>query len=378
MFRTSWFQSLRRRNGRPRQLSSSRAGRRRSPLILERLEDRTALSNFNAATVADLIAEINAANAGGGTNTITLTAPTTSPYVLTGVDNSTNGATGLPVISGGGKKVAVDDLTIVGNGDTIERSTASGTPAFRLFDVASGASLTTENLTLQNGLSPGTTPASGDGAGGAFLNLGTLTVNGCTMSNNSAGGPNSTSPYGGGIGNFGDKLTVTGCTLSGNFAGLDGGGIFNAGGTTATVQSTTLSGNSAYDGGGINNQGTMTVSGCTLTGNSASFGGGIANEDGVLTVSGCTLSNNSAAYDGGGIYNFDGASGGNVGSVTVQSSTLSGNVASSEGGGIYNGANATLKVQGSKVCGNTAPLGADLYNLGKLDVQKSDICVIAP
>src|SRR6516164_6081520 len=110
MFRTSWFpwRSLGRRNGRPRHLSCSKAGRRRSPLILEPLEDRTALSNFNALTVSDLITDINAANAAGGTNTITLTAPTTSPYVLTAADNTTDGPTGLPVI---GKK---DTLTIIG------------------------------------------------------------------------------------------------------------------------------------------------------------------------------------------------------------------------------------------------------------------------
>ena len=71
-----------------------------------------------AATVSDLIADINAANTAGGANTITLTAPTTSPYVLTAVNNTTDGATGLPVIA------ANDNLTIVGNGDTIERSTA--------------------------------------------------------------------------------------------------------------------------------------------------------------------------------------------------------------------------------------------------------------
>src|SRR5215831_6161025 len=98
MFRTSWFpwRSLRRRNGRPRHLSSSRAGRRHSPLILEPLEDRTALSNFNALTVADLIADINAANKNNGANTITLTAPSTSPYILTAVDNTMDGANGLP------------------------------------------------------------------------------------------------------------------------------------------------------------------------------------------------------------------------------------------------------------------------------------------
>ena len=43
-------------------------------------------------------------------------------------------------------------MTIVGNGDTIERSTAASTPDFRLLDVARGGSLTLENLTLQGGM----------------------------------------------------------------------------------------------------------------------------------------------------------------------------------------------------------------------------------
>ena len=88
-------------------------------------------STYTAASVSDLIADINAANTAGGSNTITLTAPTTSPYVLTVVNNSHGRrATGLPVIA------TNDDLTVVGNGDSIERSTASGTANFRLFDVA--------------------------------------------------------------------------------------------------------------------------------------------------------------------------------------------------------------------------------------------------
>ena len=103
-------------------------------------------SSYTAATVSALIADITAANAAGGANTITLTAPTTSPYVLTAVNNTTYGATGLPIIA------ANDNLTIVGNGDTIERSTAAGTPDFRLLCVAGGASLTLENLTLQGGM----------------------------------------------------------------------------------------------------------------------------------------------------------------------------------------------------------------------------------
>src|SRR5262249_43080350 len=120
----------------------TRAHRPRPPasrgprLTLERLEDRTLLSGYTASTVSDLIADVTAANAAGGANTITLVAGKT--FTLTAANNSTDGATGLPVIA------AKDNLTIIGSGDVIARSTASGTPAFRLLDVAAGASLTLE------------------------------------------------------------------------------------------------------------------------------------------------------------------------------------------------------------------------------------------
>src|SRR5713226_761338 len=107
--------------------------RRRLRLILEQLETRTLLSNYSAATVSDLIADINAANLAGGSNTITLAAGTN--FALAVVNNATDGAMGLPVIG------ANDNLTILGNGDSIARSTATGTSAFRMFDVAGGAAL---------------------------------------------------------------------------------------------------------------------------------------------------------------------------------------------------------------------------------------------
>src|SRR5579864_7563379 len=66
----------------------------------EVLEVRSLLSAYTAASVSALIADINAANKNGGTNTITLTANTT--FDLTAVNNTsrTNGANGLPVIGG--------------------------------------------------------------------------------------------------------------------------------------------------------------------------------------------------------------------------------------------------------------------------------------
>ncbi len=57
-------------------------------LVLEHLEDRTLPSSYTAASVSDLIADISAANTAGGANTITLTAPTTSPYALTTANNA--------------------------------------------------------------------------------------------------------------------------------------------------------------------------------------------------------------------------------------------------------------------------------------------------
>jgi len=47
-------------------------------------------SSFTAASVSDLVADINAANAAGGSNTINLVAGTT--FNLTAVDNTSDGA----------------------------------------------------------------------------------------------------------------------------------------------------------------------------------------------------------------------------------------------------------------------------------------------
>src|SRR5262249_13588482 len=109
MFASSWLRQLQRRWF-PRR-TIRRASVRRVRLCLEALEDGTLLPNV--ATTGDLITAIQTANNNPGTpTTITLAANTT--FDFTSADNATNGANALPVITG--------NITIVGNGDTLERS----------------------------------------------------------------------------------------------------------------------------------------------------------------------------------------------------------------------------------------------------------------
>ena len=75
------------------------------------------------------------------------------------------------------------DMTITGPsvGVTIARSTAAGTPDFRIMGVNSGVTATLENLTITGG-------NAGSSSGGAIFNSGTLTLTNSTLSGNSAGG----------------------------------------------------------------------------------------------------------------------------------------------------------------------------------------------
>jgi predicted outer membrane repeat protein len=109
---------------------------------------------------------------------------------------------GLPIIA------ANDNLTIVGDGDTIDRR---GLYLFRLFDVAPTASLTLQKMTLEAGSAI---------EGGAIYNQGALTMSGMTVQNNTANNA------GGAIYNQG-ALTMSGVTVQNNTARDAGGAIYN-------------------------------------------------------------------------------------------------------------------------------------------------------
>jgi predicted outer membrane repeat protein len=360
--------------------------------------DPTGLTCTAAPNDCSLRAAIIAANGMAGADTIVLASGQT--YTLSrDADGSGH------VTDSGANNDDLDvtsQITIEGNGATIERSTAvpcipdvtAARGEFRIFEVASTGTLTgtltLQDVTVRNGCASGGSPHSD---GGAILSLGPLTLTNSTLSQNSAfgggGGILSLGPLtltnstlsqnsafgGGGIWNSGpltitdstisenstnlgdgggilstNTLTITRSSLSNNFATGSfngGGGIFNAG--PLTITDSTLSGNSTGgDGGGIfNDGGTTTITNSTLSNNSADDGGGIANVFGTTTITNSTLSNNSADRGGGiAITNDDTA-------AHVSFTTIADNSATLSGGGIYVDTESTVTIKNSLVGKNT-------------------------
>lgn len=125
---------------------------------------------------------------------------------------------------------------------------------------------------------------------------------------------------------------MTGCTITGNtapFLGSIGGGVWNQRGATLTMIDCVVTDNHAD--------------------NTAAAGGGIGNERGNLTLTGCTVSGNTALrLGGGGILNFNG-------SLTLNNGTSVTQNSADFGGGIDNvGGTLTLNPS-SLVCDNSAP-----------------------
>jgi len=263
--------------------------------------------------------------AGSGADTIVL--PAKANVRLREVNDNTYGPTGLPLITSA--------ITIEGNGARIRRQ--GGAPDFRLIAVSNSGDLTLQSVTLSGGYSP-YRGGGYHGFGGGALNHGSLTIEGSTISGNTA-------EFGGSVFNLG-TLTIRNSTImqntasSGFFGG--GGGVANVFYGVATIQDSTISNNSAPN----------------------HHGGGVYNRSGILSIQNSTISGNSAPV-GGGVYNS--AVGYSTSSVTITNSTISNNSASRGGGAVNCGCSlypsyAILTLNRSLIAGNHATVAPEVEN----------------
>jgi hypothetical protein len=184
--------------------------------------------------------------------------------------------------------------------------------------------------------------------------------------------------FGGGIYNYA-TLTLSCCTLSGNSARVSGGAILNYYTGTLTLSGCKFFDNSAGKGGGgiFTWDGPIAASDCIFSGNSSDWSGGaIYKNNGSLSLTGCTFSGNSAR-SGGAIAD----AGSSASTLNVSGGcTLTGNSAwGGVGGGIWN-SNSMFTVSGSTFFGNSSVsfngqggAGGGIYSAGPLTLSSTTI-----
>ena len=277
-------------------------------------------------------------------------------------------------------------MNILGPGAENAIIDASGndpTPLFNNGDGSRVINISDGNAALIPVWIAGLTLTGGDvsGNGGAINSIENLTLIDCMLIGNSSGSNggaifsdgdvaidrtrirSNRSSRGGGIYILG-FLDVSDSTISGNHSDFVGGAIIggtnqigNSRASTVILRDTTISDNvTGSEAGGVFIFGSLTVSNCTISGNTTKIrGGGVQIGPGSYgTITNSTISGNSTTddlSDGGGVYNH--------GRMLITSSTITGNATPRNGGGIYNQTTADTEISlvHTIIAGNTGNTG---------------------
>jgi hypothetical protein len=168
---------------------------------------------------------------------------------------------------------------------------------------------------------------------------------------------------GGGVLNENGTMTITRCTVSNNSAGQggipfglsysEGGGILNDSGGSLVITNSTISGNT-----------------CSATYNilpfspAFAFGGGVNNQ-GSMNITNCTISGNSAV----GVNSEDTGEGGGIsngGNLQINISTIAHNSATGGPGSHGGGISGSTRINSSIIALNSALTGPD-FTVGELE-----------
>jgi predicted outer membrane repeat protein len=290
--------------------------------------------------------------------------PSVYPTIQAGIDAAVDGDT-----------VVVDPNTYYENinfgGKSITViSSDPNDPAAAIIDAGgSGTVVTFPDAADANCVLAGFTITDGGRSfgGGIHCRQGTITINNCVITGNSA-------EAGGGILNDHAELTVGGCTFNQNVATTgNGGGIYSIWGEL-TLTDCTFNSNSASDeGGGVaTDYKRVAVTNCTFSGNSAHWGGGMNNSHWGATATNCVFIGNSAEK-GAAICTKQLR----YGDLTLRLSncTFSGNVANSYGGAVCNRWGGSLALTDCIAWGNIANEGPQIAFEGSGTVSVSHSCL---
>src|SRR3569833_1992128 len=284
--------------------------------------------------VCTLRAAIQESNANGSTDTIIL-SDQIGEYVLSAAGAGED-------LSATGDLDINESLTIQGANQATTIINGNGFND-RVLHILGGATVTLSNLTIKGGRATSTV------GGCIYIENGNVTIDSCTISDNTAVNPGGIVNGGNGGGIYittSSSLLMKNSTVARNVSdtsnkGLGGGGIFNAG--ALRIEDSTRDANSAINspsaaGGAIQNQGgtgldpnvaRVVIIGTTISRNSAVIGGGIRNLYGSVNMERVTLSDNSATTTGGGLENSGGG-------MIIGRATIRNNNAGFTGGGISN------------------------------------------
>jgi uncharacterized repeat protein (TIGR02543 family) len=253
-----------------------------------------------------------------------------------------------------------------------------------LFTIASGVTLTLDNVVLQgrnnntaslvlvndggslrledgSGITSNTvSTVNAKGAGVYVGSSGTFEMSGGTVSGNTVSVSSNADPtiFGGGVYVDG-TFVMSGGAVSGNTLSVNatnrrgyGGGVYVSNSGTFTMSGGEISGNTASRGSsGVDVEGTFTMNSGSISGNFGSgFGGGVrVSTGGTFTMWGGTISDNISTYAGGGVLAAPG------GTFEMNGGTISGNTAPTYGGGVC--VDETFTMRGGEISGNTVSSG---------------------
>jgi hypothetical protein len=175
-----------------------------------------------------------------------------------------------------------------------------------------------------------------------YIDGGKAALSTLTISNGSAWN-------GGGLDNTGGTLTLTLCTVTGNTANNAGGGLYTNSGGKTYLYNSAVDHNTASSGGGLFATGTLKLKYCFVSGNTATNrGGGLYNSDGgMLTLEYCQVDDGNTAKYGGGLDN-------NFATTTLNDSEVQNNTAGVCGGGLHTKGGTLTLTNNCTVSGNHA------------------------